>query len=542
MGSSQPPGPALVAAAADADPVTLLVTAWLSVRRSENTRASYARDIGITPQRRSSRAPSWLAWCQQQGLHPVTGVTGLHVAWYARQLDDAGLAPASAARKLAAISSWYTWLARRGHITASPAAGIARPRPSLRTPPGPALTPDQALALMRTADTAAGPQRARTAALTAVLLFTSARLSEVIGADVADLDTSGRRRVLWVTRANGRRQDLPLPGPAASRIDAYLAARTSQAGDQALFATRTGGRLFPADVRRILRRLATRAGLPADQALHLGPRTISQSFTTLYVQAGTLPGLHSSTWHATSRTTQPPGQARDPDLPLWPRGRPHCRARRPQHAPRHTRPRLSPRKTSCGRPYQQLRPDEALHEPHGAQLVGQAARLGRGSGRVAADPLSHAVLAHVLAVADQDHRGDLDVARRGHLHELVPCGRGAVRQLPGLLQLDDRQDGIRAEQPGRLPGQAQAEVPVVRPRSAGLVQELERHAQGLDRLRLRRYAGRAIRPHGSEYHPGGSLTARCRAAGMRHRVAIVRQKTANHSKRWSTPIMQVSGE
>ncbi len=106
MGSSQPPGPALVAAAADADPVTLLVTAWLSARRSENTRAGYARDIGITPQRRPGRAPSWLAWCQQQEVHPVTGVTGLHVARYARQLDNTGLSPASAARKLAAISSW----------------------------------------------------------------------------------------------------------------------------------------------------------------------------------------------------------------------------------------------------------------------------------------------------------------------------------------------------------------------------------------------------------------------------------------------------
>jgi hypothetical protein len=48
MGSSQPPGPALVAAAADADPVTLLVTTWLYPKRSESTRAGYARDIGIT--------------------------------------------------------------------------------------------------------------------------------------------------------------------------------------------------------------------------------------------------------------------------------------------------------------------------------------------------------------------------------------------------------------------------------------------------------------------------------------------------------------
>jgi site-specific recombinase XerC len=293
MGSSQPPGPALVAAA-DADPVTLLVTAWLSTRRSENTRAAYARDIGITPQQRPGRAPSWLTWCQQQEVHPVTGVTALHVARYARQLDDAGLSPASAARKLAAISSWYAWLVRRAHLTASPAAGIARPRPGPHTPPVPALTQDQALALIHAADTAPGPHRARTAALIAVLLLTSVRLSEVTGADVADLGTSGGRRVLRVTRANGRRQDLPLPGPAASRIDAYLADRTGPAGDQALFATRTGRRLFAADVRRTLRRLATRAGLPADQARHLGPRTIRQSFTTPYLQAGCPPAPYSS--------------------------------------------------------------------------------------------------------------------------------------------------------------------------------------------------------------------------------------------------------
>ena len=332
MGSNQAPGPALAAAAADADPVALLVTAWLSTRRSENTRTAYARDIGITPQQRPGRAPSWLTWCQQHKVHPVTGVTALHVAQYARQLDAAGLSPASAARKLAAISSWYAWLARRAHITASPAAGIARPRPgphTPHTPPGPALTQGQALALIHAADTAPGPQRARTAALTAVLLLTTARLSEITGADIADLGTSGGRRVLQVTRANGRRQDLPLPGAAASRIDAYLASRASQAGDQPLFATRTGQRLFAADVRRTLRRLATQAGLPADQARHLGPRTIRQSLTTLYLQTGTPPALHSSTRHTASR---------DPDPPLWPRGRPHCRARGPRHATGQTRP------------------------------------------------------------------------------------------------------------------------------------------------------------------------------------------------------------
>ena len=352
MDSSQPPGPALVAAAADADPVTLLVTAWLSARRSANTRAAYARDIGITPPRRPSRAPSWLAWCQQQGVHPVTGITALHAARYARQLEDARLSPASAARKLAAISSWYTWLARRGHITASPAAGITRPRPGPRTPPATVLTPDQALALMHAADTAPGPHRARTAALIAVLLLTTARLSEITGADIADIGTTGGRRVLWVTRA-GRRRGLPLPGTAASRIDAYLAGWVGQHDNQPLFATRTGNRLFAADVRRTLRRLATQAGLPAGQARHLGPRTIRRSFAMPDPQtAAPVRSSRNSTRHTPPATRhprpapphsrpqlQPEYQGRDHDPEAWPRGRPHCRARQPRLATEHTQPR-----------------------------------------------------------------------------------------------------------------------------------------------------------------------------------------------------------
>ena len=342
MGSTHPPGPALVTASADADPVTLLVLGWLAAKRSENTRTAYARDIGITPQRRASRAPSWLAWCQEQGVHPVTGVTGLHVARYARQLDTAGLSPASAARKLTAVSGWYAWLAQRGHIPASPAAGIPRPRAHPGSSPTSALTRDQALALIHAADTAPGPQRARTAALVAVLLFTGARVSEVIGADVEDLGTERGHRVLLVTRANGQRQSLTLPGLAASRIDAYLAGRPGLTGVPVLFATRTGGRLFAADVWQAVRRLATRADLPSGLISHLGPRMMRHSFAALYLDAGrSLRDLQSAMGYADPRATQRYDQARDPGSGPWPRGRPHCRARRPRRAAGHTRRRLS---------------------------------------------------------------------------------------------------------------------------------------------------------------------------------------------------------
>ncbi len=334
-------------AAADADPVTLLALGWLATKRSVNTRAAYARDLGIGPTRRAIRAPSWLTWCREQGLHPVTGVTGWHMIRYARQLDAAGLSSASAARKLAAISSWYDWLTLRGHISASPATGLARPRAGPGTWPGPGLTRQQALALVRAADTAPGPQRARTAALIAVLVFTGARIGEVLEADVDDLGTDRGHRVLRVTRADGRRDGRMLPDAAASRIDAYLAERADLADGSVLFASRTGGRLFAADVGRAVRRLAKRAGLPANLVSQLGPRLIRRSFAALYLEAGgSLRGLQEALGHADPRTTRRYDQAgprpvihparpqrrRSPGAVPRPGSRPHCRARGP-HRP-----------------------------------------------------------------------------------------------------------------------------------------------------------------------------------------------------------------
>ena len=352
MGSSHPPGVELVAAAADADPVTLLVFGWLASKRSEHTRTAYARDIGITPRRQGGRAPSWLAWCQARGLHPVTGVSGLHVAMYARQLDAAGLAPASVARRLSAVAGWYAWLATRGHIAVSPAVGIARPVRAGADLAAPGLNPEQALALLHTADAARGARHTRTAALVAVLLFTGARVGEVIGADIEDLGAEQGHLVLRVARGDGQRRTLALPGPAAMRIDAYLSGRADLAGVRGqrgagvrgqrgaevrgqrgadpggqrgpdsggqhdwparhpLFVTGTGRRLFPGDVWRLIRRLAAQAGLPDDLVGHLGPEAMRHSFAALYLDAGgSLGDLQQVMGHADPRTTQRYGQAR----------------------------------------------------------------------------------------------------------------------------------------------------------------------------------------------------------------------------------------
>jgi site-specific recombinase XerD len=83
------------------------------------------------------------------------------------------------------------------------------------------------------------------------------------------------------------------------RIDAYLARRADLAdakgrpgrpdpGPDAdvLFATGTGRWLFAADVWRVMRRLAARAGLPDDLTGRIGPEAMRHSFATLYLDAG----------------------------------------------------------------------------------------------------------------------------------------------------------------------------------------------------------------------------------------------------------------
>jgi integrase/recombinase XerD len=306
------------------DETTRLVLAWLATKRSENTRRAYARDIGITPQARASRAPSWLGWCRAAGADPVGGVTEDHVALYARALDAAGLSPASAARKLAAIGGWYAWLTRRGHITTNPAADVSRPTVDPDTSTTPGLEREQARAMLAAADCADGPQQARNAAVLAVMLLSGARVCEVAGADVEDLGTDRGHRVLWVTRKGGRRQPLALPAPAAGRVDSYLARRGDLAAVPAipgrrgsgrprrvLFATASGARLLPADVWRLIRRTGRAAGLPDDLVAHLGPHAMRHSFATLYLDAGgSLRDLQDAMGHADPRTTRRYDRAR----------------------------------------------------------------------------------------------------------------------------------------------------------------------------------------------------------------------------------------
>ncbi len=143
------------------------------------------------------------------------------------------------------------------------------------------------------------------------------------------------------------------------------------------------------------------------------------------------------------------------------------------------------------------------------------ARISPARSTGAAGPLtdspSAAVLAGVLVIADEDHGADPGVPRPGQAGDLLPRRRAAVRSLPRVLQPDDRQDGIAAEEAESRIGQAVAEVRIVLPR-AGLVHERDRDRQCPHCPGLWWHPGRVISSHPSEYHP-------CRARPARYRPA-----------------------
>jgi integrase/recombinase XerD len=287
------------------DPAGALVIAWLATKRSPHTRAAYLRDLA-----------QWTGWLAGHGM-PLLEADETAAAMWARHLEAAEVKDSTAARKLTAVSSFYAWCVRGGHVRANPVAGLPRPVVDYDTSATPGLTRDQAVTLLDAADADAGPQAARTAALVAALLFTGARVSELLGADIEDMGTNRGHRVLRVRRKGGKVQALALPAPAAARIDAYLAGRddvtklpaipgsAAAARRRVLFATGTGARMYRAEVRALLRRLGQAAGLPPELAARLSPHSMRHAFATLNLDAGaSLRDLQDAMGHASPRTTR----------------------------------------------------------------------------------------------------------------------------------------------------------------------------------------------------------------------------------------------
>lgn len=269
-----------------------LVAGWLLGFGSANTRKAYRRDL-----------KGWLEFCETVGVEPLHARRG-HVDAWARLLETEGSAPATVARRLAAVSSWYSYLHAEEVLPgASPCAHVRRPRISddSRT-----LGPDreEARALLAAAHEL-GPKYE---ALICLLLLNGLRVSEVVGADVNHLDTERGHRLLRVRRKGGRTALVPLAPRTSAALDAYLSERTE--GPLFLGELRgrgTVGRLTASGATYVVQRLTARAGITK----RLSPHSLRHAFVTLALEAGsTLTDVQDAAGHADPRTTRRYDRAR----------------------------------------------------------------------------------------------------------------------------------------------------------------------------------------------------------------------------------------
>jgi integrase/recombinase XerC len=250
---------------------------------------------------------------------PVGAVEHLHIRAYLGSLYGRGLTKASAARALAAIRSWFKWLAKEHKLAQNPAVLVSTPKLPQHLPRVPSMEevngllnsmegggPDGSAAKD---EAVAWPERDRM--IFELLYGCGIRNSELVGIDMADIQW---KNDAILVRGKGRKQRyVPLGDEAAVAMRAYLPLRETRlcaAGKAGLVAEgplvtnlrmRGKTRLTTRSVGRIVKQIALSRGLAAD----VHPHTLRHAFGTHMLEEGAdLRAIQEMLGHERLSTTQ----------------------------------------------------------------------------------------------------------------------------------------------------------------------------------------------------------------------------------------------
>jgi integrase/recombinase XerC len=257
---------------------------------SEHTVRAYAGDV-----------TSLLDHAGRMSCEAVGDLTvGVLRSWLAR-LHSEGASRATLARRASAARAFTAWAVRDGVMDVDPGALLASPKGRRSLPE--VLRIDEAAAVMAAAGDDTSPIGLRNAAVVEILYASGARVSELCGLDVDDVDTG--RRTVRLFGKGGKERTVPIGEPAAAALASWLArGRPKLASDDsgaALLLGARGGRLDPRMARRVVhQRLSAVEGV-AD----LGPHGLRHTAATHLLDGGAdLRSVQELLGHATLATTQ----------------------------------------------------------------------------------------------------------------------------------------------------------------------------------------------------------------------------------------------
>jgi integrase/recombinase XerC len=248
----------------------------------------------------------------------VQSVEHLHIRAYLGLLYERGLTKASAARALAAVRSWFKWLAKEGKVKQNPALLVSTPKLPKHLPRVPSMEEvnrvlnsleSDGATKKEEGDAAAWPERDRV--IFELLYGCGIRNSELVGLDMGSVKW---RDDAVLVRGKGRKERLvPLGDEAAVALKAYLPLREAKllaAGKGALvhdgplvmnLRMRGDCRLTTRSVGRIVKAIALSRGLAAD----VHPHTLRHAFGTHMLEEGAdLRAIQEMLGHERLSTTQ----------------------------------------------------------------------------------------------------------------------------------------------------------------------------------------------------------------------------------------------
>ena len=174
------------------------------------------------------------------------------------KIKEYGISPASRARKLSAIKSFYKYLTvRTKQLIDNPVADLEYPK--LRKSLPKYLTLEQSAALLKAVS---GPNQKRDYAILMLFLNCGIRRSELVGLNLNDV-YDDRIRVV----GKGNKERFVYFGVACRKaIDAYLPERNKKilSDNRALFGSRDNNRISVTAVHRMIKKYLLAAGLDPD--------------------------------------------------------------------------------------------------------------------------------------------------------------------------------------------------------------------------------------------------------------------------------------
>ena len=276
---------------ASADWRSVLVRFDEDLRRrgaAEKTRSAYAADL--------RQFAVWASWQQVQPPE----VTHRLLRRYAAALSERKSAPATVARKLAALRAFYETLREHGEIEANPANLLAAPKRARELPS--VLAPDEISRLLDRIP-ASTPLELRDRALFEIAYASGLRAEELVCLDLTSVDFDAEE--LRVEGKGSKTRFVPAGEPALRALARYLerarGALAQDAAEPALFLSKSGRRLSTSDIRRRLRVWARHAAVQG--GVH--PHALRHSFATHLLEGGAdLRSIQELLGHASVSTTQ----------------------------------------------------------------------------------------------------------------------------------------------------------------------------------------------------------------------------------------------